>query len=154
MSRSVGGSRLLFLAQFAANVGPELFNHVGDGVISHLRAPNTGGVGQSAISAGVVAVGGNGSCGRAAENLREIKLLMPRIGARNEDAADRVARAMHKSPIALLKETGILVEHGREDCSSQKVLDGAVGKGCPETLAVALRSLSIPWFAVFCLADT
>src|SRR5580658_1592398 len=75
--RSVGGSRRLLLAQFAPNIRPELLYHVGDGVISHLRAPNAGGVGQSAVGAGMVAVGGNGSCGRTAENLREIKLLMP-----------------------------------------------------------------------------
>src|SRR5580658_9011069 len=78
---------------------------------------------------------------------------MPRIGASDKDAADRVARAMHKSAAALLKETGILVEHGRENSPGQKILNGAIGKGRTETLAIAFSALSVAGFAVFRLAD-
>jgi hypothetical protein len=56
VSRSVGGSRLLFLAQFAANVRPELLYHIGEGVVTNLCSPNAGSVEQSAIGAGMVAL--------------------------------------------------------------------------------------------------
>src|SRR5580693_2897721 len=118
--RSVGGSWLFFLAQLAANVRPEFFDHVSEGVVTNLRSPNAGRVGQSAIGAGVVAVGRNSGGRRAATNLGKIELLMPRIGAGDKNAADGVTGAMQECAIALLKETRVLVKHGRENCSSQK----------------------------------
>src|SRR5271169_523555 len=144
---------LFFLAQFAANVGPEFFYNDGDRVVSDLGPPYLGGIRHSAIGAGMVAVGGNGGRRSAAKNLGKVELLVPRIGASNDDTADGVSGTMPKSALALLKETRVLVEQRRENSLGHEVLDGAIGKGCPQTLSVALGALSVAGFAVFRLAD-
>jgi hypothetical protein len=63
----------------------------------------------------MVAVGGNGGSSRAAEYLGEIALLMPGIGAGDKDAANCVLCSMPESPLALLEETRILAEQGRQN---------------------------------------
>jgi hypothetical protein len=39
-------SCLMGLIQFTAQIGPEFFDHIGQGVIADLRPPHAGGVGQ------------------------------------------------------------------------------------------------------------
>ncbi len=46
------------------------------------------------------------------------------------------------------------MQHGWQDSAHKKILDGAVGCVCSVPFAIALRALSVPWLAVFGLADT
>src|ERR1700690_3496012 len=150
-SASAGG-QLFLLAQLAANVGPEFFHHDRDGVVANLRSPYAGCVRQSAIGTGMVTVGGNGGRSGTAQNLREVELLVSGIGAGDNDAADGVSGTMPKSALALLKETRVLVEQGRENSLGHEVFDSAIGKGGSETLSIALGALSVAGFAVLSLA--
>src|ERR1700678_3617831 len=101
----------------------------------------------------MVSVRGNCSGGAASTNLREIKLPVAGIGASDKDAAYGVAGAMPECSVALLKETRILAQYGRKNRAGHEVLDGAIAKGCSETLSIALGALSVARFAVFSLAD-
>ena len=86
------------------------------------------------------------------QNLRKVELLVPGIGAGDNDAADGVSGPMPKSALALLKETRVLVKNGRENCLDHEVFDGAVGSGRSETFRVSLGALSVAGFAVLRLA--
>src|SRR5260370_29073424 len=104
----------LFLAYFAANVGPELLHDVGDGVIPHLRTPDLGAIPQRFIRMRMIAIGGNTRAKSTTENLRVIHLRMSGIGARDDNAGNCIPGAVPETSLARLEETRILTKQRRK----------------------------------------
>ena len=77
----------LFLLQLAANVRPELFHYDRQCVVPNLRSPYIHGVPQIPIRPWVVAISGNVGRKSTAYDLREVKLIVPGIGAGDNDPA-------------------------------------------------------------------
>src|SRR5208282_2182523 len=96
----------------------------------------------------MIAIGGNASGKRAAENLRIVELLLSGIGASDKDPADGVTGTVGEPAFAGLKEARVLVKYGGKDCAGHKVLDGAVGKSGAEAFPVTLGPLAIAGLAI------
>lgn len=77
----------LFLLQLAANVRPELFHYDRQSVVPNLRSPYIHGVPQIPIRPWVVAIRGNVGRKSTAYDLREVELIVPGIGAGDNDPA-------------------------------------------------------------------
>ena len=98
------------MANFPANVGPELLGDVAKRVIADLGAPDAGRVRQSSIRVWMVTISRNARGERAPENFRVIHLRVSGVGTRHEDAADGVSRAMPETSLAVLEKTRILTK--------------------------------------------
>ena len=143
----------LFLVYFAANIGPELLDDIGERVVPDLCTPHAGGIPQVAIRTWMVAVGRNTCRKGTADNLGEVCLGAPRIVSRDDYAAHSITGSVPETSFAGLEESGILAQQRRKNRARQEVLDRAVSRGSPETLPVPSRTLAIARLAVFCLAD-
>ena len=92
--------RFVFVAEFLPKGGPKLFHHDGQRVVSYFAAPYAERVRKIPLVVGVVTVSRNSRTHGGSEDLREIELPAARVGARDEDSADRISGAMPKRPLA------------------------------------------------------
>src|SRR6266478_396853 len=143
----------LFLAYFAANIGPELLNNIGERVVPHLCTPHTHAIPHVTIRTWMVAIRGNTRGKGAADDFGKVSLRVPRIASRYDNATHGIAGSVPKTSVARLKEARILTQQRRKHRTRQEILDRAVGRGGSEALPVSSRTLAKAGLAVFCLAD-
>ena len=101
----------------------------------------------------MIAIRGNAGGNRAAENLREIELIVSGVGPSDHDPAHGITCAMPKTSLTLLIETRVLTKQRGKDCPSPKILDGSVRPCCSITFPISFSALAITRLAVFSLAD-
>lgn len=140
------------VVKMAANVAPEFLHDKRDRVVADLRAPHLRRIQDGAVASRMVAVSGYGGRHRAAENFGKVELGASRIGAGDENAADRVSGSMPKASLAEMIVAGILLENRREHGLGHKVFNRAIGEGRADPLPVTLGALAEPRLAVLRLA--
>ena len=85
--------RMSVVMNFAAEVGPEFFGEVADGVEKDVGAPDGHGVAEGTLVLRMVGVGDTGGDG-VADDFGIVELEFAAVGAGNEDAAYGIFRAM------------------------------------------------------------
>src|ERR1700733_416644 len=102
----------------------------------------------------MIAIGRNTGGQGTPEDLRNIELMVPGIGAGDQDPADRVCGTMNKATLAQLEIARVLMKHGRKNGAGHEVLDGSVGGGRPKSFSITFRPLAVAGLTIFRLADT
>src|ERR1035441_7917455 len=87
------------------------------------------------------------------KNLGVVELWVARVGASDEDPADRISSPPPKTPLAGLIEAWVLVKERRQNGSSHKVFDDAVSSRRSVSLGIADSALPIRRLTVVRLID-
>ena len=117
------------------DIGPELFQDVEHAIQSDLCEPFLAGLGPGAFTRGVIGVRNSGASA-VANNFRNVKGGMAGIGARDEQAAHRIAGALDKAAVSEGVVSRVFVRQRGNDGFRQVVSNGLVGDG---TLIVAAK---------------
>jgi len=139
------------IVNFAADVGPEFFGQVADGVEEDVGAPDVHGVAEGALVVGVIGVGDAGGDG-GAYDFGVIELEGATVGAGDEDAADGILHAVPLAAYAELEIAGVLMEESGEDGGGHHRANASVSKGGGVALAVTLEALAVGGLTVLGLA--
>src|SRR5271156_5741151 len=100
----------------------------------------------------MIAIRRDGCSYPAPQDFAIVECIVPGIRPRNEEAAQRVTGAVHKSPFAQLIIPRIGVQDGGHNRVDHKILNRAVGEGGSVALGISLRTLAVSGFAVLRLA--
>src|ERR1700690_3929592 len=90
-----------FLTMVLAQVRPEFLDHVGRGVVSHLRSPRADHITEVPFIVRVVAVRRNGRRNACAENFRIVEFGLAGIGTRRHQARQSVPGPLPESALSL-----------------------------------------------------